>query len=151
MELREVRLEKEVSLGTSWNWGIQDTHNPLVLWDFPSFPLSPIFLFIPSFEGSDWRAILFLFPPPPPFFFFTFYFETILNSQDGFLGSSAGKESSCSAGDLGLIPGLGRSPGKENSNPLQYSGLENSMGCIQLYRTWGSKSLTQLSNFHLNS
>ena len=37
------------------------------------------------------------------------------------------KESVCNAGDLGLIPGLGRSPGKGNGYPLQYSGLENSM------------------------
>ena len=42
--------------------------------------------------------------------------------------SSAGKESACNAGDLGSIPGLGRSPGKDY--PLQYSGLENSMDCI---------------------
>ena len=40
--------------------------------------------------------------------------------------SSVGKESACSAGDLGLIPGLGRSPGEGNCNPLQYSYLENS-------------------------
>ena len=38
-----------------------------------------------------------------------------------------GKESTCSAGDLGLIPGLGRSPGEGNGNPLQCSCLENSM------------------------
>ena len=44
----------------------------------------------------------------------------------GFLGGSAGKESTCNAGDLGLIPGLGRSPGEEKGYPLQYSGLENS-------------------------
>ena len=37
------------------------------------------------------------------------------------------KESNCNAGDLGLIPGLGRSPGEGNGNPLQYSCLENSM------------------------
>ena len=37
------------------------------------------------------------------------------------------KESTCNAGDLGLIPGLGRSPGEGNDYPLQYSGLENSM------------------------
>ena len=35
------------------------------------------------------------------------------------------KESACNAGDLGLIPGSGRSPGEENGNPLQYSCLEN--------------------------
>ena len=44
-----------------------------------------------------------------------------------FPGGSAGKESSCNAGDLGLIPGLGRSPGEGNGNPLQYSCLENLM------------------------
>ena len=41
-------------------------------------------------------------------------------------GSSEGKESACSAGDWGLIPGLGKSPGEGNGNPLQYSCLENS-------------------------
>ena len=40
---------------------------------------------------------------------------------------SAGIESACNAGDLGLIPGLGRSPGEGHGNPLQYFGLENSM------------------------
>ena len=40
---------------------------------------------------------------------------------------SAGKESACNAGDLCLIPGLGRSPGEGNAYPLQYSGLEDSM------------------------
>ena len=48
----------------------------------------------------------------------------------GFPGGSAGKESACSAGDLGSIPGLGRSPGEGNGYLLQYSGLENSMDCI---------------------
>ena len=42
-------------------------------------------------------------------------------------GSSDGKDSACSAGDLGLIPGLGRSPGGGHGNPLQYSCLENPM------------------------
>ena len=41
---------------------------------------------------------------------------------------SADKESSCSAGDLGLMPGLGRTPGEGKGYPLQYSGLEKSMG-----------------------
>ena len=44
-----------------------------------------------------------------------------------FPGSSDSKESACNAGDLGLIPGLGRSPGEWNGNPFQYSCLENSM------------------------
>ena len=38
-----------------------------------------------------------------------------------------GKESTCNAGDTGVIPGLGRSPGEGNGNPLQYTCLENSM------------------------
>ena len=44
-----------------------------------------------------------------------------------FAGGSDGKASACNAGDLGLIPGLGRSPGEENGYPLRYSGLENPM------------------------
>ena len=48
----------------------------------------------------------------------------------GFPGVSAGKESACSVGDLGSIPGLRRSHGEGKSYPLQYSGLENSMDCI---------------------
>ena len=45
----------------------------------------------------------------------------------GFPCGSAGKESACNVGDLGLIPGLGRSAGEGKGYPLQYSGLENSM------------------------
>ena len=44
-----------------------------------------------------------------------------------FPGGSDGKEAACNAGDLGSIPGSGRSPGKGNGNPLLYSCLENSM------------------------
>ena len=62
----------------------------------------------------------------------------------GFPGGSAGKESASYAGDLGLIPGLGRCPGEGKGYPLQYSGLENSMDCI----VHGvAKSGTRLSNF----
>ena len=45
----------------------------------------------------------------------------------GFPCGSAGEESACNAGDLGSIPGLGRSPGEGKGYPLRYSGLENSM------------------------
>ena len=45
----------------------------------------------------------------------------------GFPGGSDSKKSACNAEDLGLIPGLGRSSGEGNGNPLQYSGLENPM------------------------
>ena len=63
----------------------------------------------------------------------------------GFLNSPAGKESTCNVGDLGSIPGLGRSPGEGNGYPLQYSGLENCMDCIVHGIT---KSRTRMSNFH---
>ena len=53
-----------------------------------------------------------------------FSIEPFCFTLAGFLGGSAGKESACSAGDLGSIPGLGRSPGDGNGNPLQYSCLE---------------------------
>ena len=49
------------------------------------------------------------------------------NIIKGFPGGSEGKESACNVGDLGSIPGLGRSPGEGNGNPLQYSCLENPM------------------------
>ena len=59
---------------------------------------------------------------------------------------SAGIESACNAGDLGLIPGLGRFPGEGKGYPLQYSGLENSMD-----QTMGvTKSRTRQNDFHLN-
>ena len=45
----------------------------------------------------------------------------------GFLGGSVVKNTPTNAGDPGLIPGLGRSPGEGNGNPLQYSCLKNSM------------------------
>ena len=57
--------------------------------------------------------------------------DTALPSQNqGFPCGSAGKESACNAGDLGLIPGLGRSPRGGKGYPLQYSGLENSMDSV---------------------
>ena len=63
----------------------------------------------------------------------------------GFPCGSVGKESACNAGDLSLIPWLGRSPGEGKGYPLQYSGLKNAMDCIIHQVT---KSGTQLSNFH---
>ena len=64
------------------------------------------------------------------------------------LDNSVGKESACKVGDPGSIPGLRRSPGEGIGYPLQYSGLENSMGCI----VHGvAKSWTQLSDFHFTT
>ena len=67
----------------------------------------------------------------------------------GFPGSSDGKASAYNAGDLGLIPGSGRSPGEGNGNPLQYSCLENPMDQGAWWATVHgvAKSQTRLSDF----
>ena len=66
----------------------------------------------------------------------------------GFLGSSDGKESTCSTEDLGSIPKSGRSPGEGSGYPLQYSCLENSMERGAYWATIHEvrKSRTRLSN-----
>ena len=62
------------------------------------------------------------------FTLYHYYLFTVLPCSSGFPCGSAGKESACNAGDLGSIPGLGRSLGG-GKGTLQYSGLENSMDC----------------------
>ena len=74
-------------------------------------------------------------------------FSSNLILMGDFPDSSVGKESTCSAGDPSLIAGSGRSTGEGTGYPLQYSGLENSMGWI----VHGvAKSQTKLSNFHFH-
>ena len=65
-----------------------------------------------------------------------------------YFGGSDGKESACNVGDLGSILGSGRSPGKGNGCPLQYSGLEDSMdrGAWRATIHGVAKSQTRLSN-----
>ena len=69
--------------------------------------------------------------------------------SEAVIGGSDGKASACNAGDLGSIPGLGRSPGEGNGNPLQYSCLENSMDGGAWWATVHgvTKSRTRLSDF----
>ena len=80
--------------------------------------------------------------------FFTYGFRTLR----GFPYSSADKESACSAGDPGSIPGLGRSPGEGKGCPLQYSGLENSMDRIVHgpYSPWGRKESDRTEQLSLS-
>ena len=68
----------------------------------------------------------------------------------GFPCGSAGKESACNAGDLGLIPGLGRSPGGGHGNPLQYACLENPHGQRRLagYNPWGHTESNATKHAH---
>ena len=70
------------------------------------------------------------------------------NAGQGFPDSSVGKESACTAGDPGSIPGSGRFTGEGIGYPLQYSGLENSMDCTV---RGVAKSRTRLSDFHFTS
>ena len=73
----------------------------------------------------------------------------------GFPGGSDGKESACYEGDLGSIPGLGRSPGGGHGNPLQYSCLENPLEQRSLvgYSPWGRKEsdMTERLSMHILS
>ena len=64
------------------------------------------------------------------FYFFFCLLIIVILTNTGLPGGSADKESTCNAGDLGSVPGLGISPGEGNSYPFQYSDLENSMDCI---------------------
>ena len=76
-------------------------------------------------------------------------FSSDLSSMGGFPGGSDGKVSACNTGDLGSIPGLGRSSGKGNGNPLWYSCLENSMDGRAWWATVQgvTKSQTRLNDF----
>ena len=92
---------------------------------------TPVLFSIPGLGRSTGEGIG--YPPTPVFL--------------GFPCGSAGKESACNMGDLGLFPELGRSPGVRKGYPLQYSGWENSMVCI----VHGiPKSWTWLSDFHFH-
>ena len=73
---------------------------------------------------------------------------SLVGQKRGFPGGSVVKYLPANAGDAGSIPGLGRSPGEGNGNPLQYSCLENFMdsGTWQAAALGVTKSLTQLSN-----
>ena len=83
-------------------------------------------------------------------FSFTLLLEMKMAMSMGFPHSSLGKESACNVGDLGWIPGLGRSPAEEKDYPLWYSGLENSMAL--LYSPWDRKEsgMTEQLSFNLS-
>ena len=90
-------------------------------------------------EDSSWVPL-----PSPSIYLPSIYLTTHWGFPDG----STGKESACSVGDLGSIPGLGGPPGGGNGYPLDYSGQGSSMDCI----VHGvAKSRTRLSDFHFLS
>ena len=102
------------------------------------------------FRCSDYkRHIFFLILDTIPLFLqmkIIWYLLVTPSISSGFPDGSAGKASACNAGDLGSIPGLGRSPGEGNG--YQYSSLENSMDCIVHGVT---KCLARLSDFHTHT
>ena len=104
---------------------------------FPSGPIFPVLQGERNLDPITCSRFLDLEQSLPTFNWFTM-------PPQGFPCGSAGKESTCNVGDLGLIPGLGRSPGEGKGDPLQYSGLENSIDCIVYGVT---KSWTQLATF----
>ena len=71
-----------------------------------------------------------------------------MNIGQCFPAGSARKESACNVGDLGSIPGLGRSPGEGNGYALKYPGLEN---CTDYVVHGVTKCWTRLSDFHLHT
>ena len=111
---------------------------------FQPMPVVPLPSLVPSFLLLQLVSLL---KDPLPCVFTDSW---QLSSSKVMPGGSVGKESACNVGDLGSIPGLGRSPGEGNSYPLQYSSLENSMD----RKAWQAtvhgvaKSWTWLSNFH---
>ena len=109
--------------------------------DFPAFTFSWSLLKLMSIESVMpsnhlilWRPLLLL-----PVFLFYMFSKGCMS----FPCSSAGKESTCNAEDPGLIPGLGRSPGGGQGNPLQYSCLENPYKQRSLagYSQWDCKEV----------
>ena len=71
----------------------------------------------------------------------------------GFPSGSADKESTYNIGDLGLFPGLGRSPGEGKGYPLQHSGLENSVGCVVhgVAKSWTQLSVSHFISLHFHA
>ena len=114
--------------------------------------MSTIILYkVTTSKWVSWIVVPLLRATP---FFSNYSFDKLHLNSCGFSGGSVGKESACNAGDLGLIPGLERSPGKGNSNPLQYSCMENSMDRGTWWATVHgvTKSWTWLwPSFHWNS
>ena len=91
---------------------------------------------------------------------FSFIFLTYINGLR-VSGGPDGKESTCNARDLGSIPGLGRSPGEGNSNPFQYSCLENSidrgvwqarsMGSKRIGHDWATTATSKSMDYRVHS
>ena len=101
--------------------------------------VSTIYVVISMYlEWKQNEHLNFMFILAIRYFIYLFFIK-----RNGLPSGSDGKESACNVGDLGSIPGSGRSPGEGNGYPLQYSCLRNSMHRLALvgYSPWGHKEL----------
>ena len=105
----------------------------------------PRWVITPSWLSGSWRSFLCSSSVYSCHLFLISSASVRRSFCQGSSDSSVGKESACNVGDLGLFPGLGRSPGEGKGYPLQYSVLENSMDYIVHGVT---KSWAQLSDFN---
>ena len=109
----------------SWHFGPSQLRNSEATGVLPMY-IQPYEFFKEIYQDKKIILMTLFFTDFLKFLIFHFYF--ILESLFlGFLGGSYSKEPAYNAGDLGSIPGLGRSPGEGNGCPLQYSSQENSM------------------------
>ena len=103
---------------------------PLFLPEVQEFFMNEFFLmchlYLINFQSQPRNDCLWLFCPVKHYFWMR-WFASVFTLSWGFPGDSGSEESACSVGDPGLNPGLGRSPGEGQGNPLQYSCLENPM------------------------
>ena len=108
----------------NWNYLELSATSPHVYFHNLLWEILSVCFFISSFVGITYML-----------FYYIYIYIYILH----FPGSSDGKESTCNAGDLGSIPGLGRSPGGGRGNPLQYSCLEIPHGqrSLEGHSPWG--------------
>ena len=121
-----------------WNSSAEILSSPLALF-IVMLPKAHLILHS-KMSGSRWVTTPSWLSGPLRSFLYSSYLS------EGFPCGSAGKESTCNVGDLGSIPGLGRSPGEGNGNPLQYSGLENSTDC-----PWDCKESDMTEQLSLHS
>ena len=99
------------------------SHRPLSVLDKKYGPI----VSLSSSLVNDHSMVQKILGSPPPQLSSMQFLLSLTEERRGFSGGSAVKDSPADAGDVGSIPGLGRFPGEENGNPLQYSCLENPM------------------------
>ena len=110
----------------------------------PALMTLMLFAYVPSLSHIHLQCLFILCRhPAPPLWLRVMIWAHGILMYVSFPGGSGGKESVCNVGNLGSVPGLGRSPGGGPGNPLQYSCLENPHGQRNLagYSPWGHKEL----------